>query len=325
MIVPQFWAEARVQEKTRERQVTVRRYGWSDASQEDAQALAESRACEALRKILSGEKIERRESKVPYNGADGMPIREEIVDRHDDTIITRNSYGARCLNTPDVLFADLDFPDGEDLAWTGATFPIAFAMGIAIGLFRDSIQAGLMAMGVLGLTLPWIVGWCYKIYIRATGGYQRRTLQHIEKFSERHPDWHLRIYQTPAGFRVLAMHDTFDPAGEAAARCFREMRSDKVYARMCANQRCFRARVSPKPWRIGISRHLKPSPGVWPIAPEKIPARETWVREYEHRATGYAACHFVKRLGSTRVHPAAEQVAKLHDELSRAASVLPIA
>ena len=49
------------------------------------------------------------------------------------------------------------------------------------------------------------------------------------------------------------------------------------------------------------------------------------MREYEQRATGHAACHFVKRLGSTRVHPAAEQVAKLHDELSRAASALPMA
>ena len=325
MIVPQFWAEARVQEKTRERQVTVRRYGWSDASQEDAQAMAETRAAEALRKILSGEKLDRREPKVPYNGADGMPIREEIVDRHGDTIITRNSYGARCLNTPDVLFADLDFPKGDDPFLACTTFPIALVMGITIGALKGSIQAGLMAMGVLGLTLPWVVACCYKIYIGATGGYQDRTLRRIDAFSERNPGWHLRIYQTPAGFRVLAMHETFDPAGEEAARCFRALGTDRVYAQMCTNQRCFRARVSPKPWRIGISRHLRPSPGVWPIAPERLPLREAWVREYEQRATGHAACHFVKRLGSTRVHPAAEQVAKLHDELSRAASALPMA
>jgi hypothetical protein len=325
MIVPQFWAEARVQEKTRERQVTVRRYGWSDASQEEAQAMADTRAAEVLRRILAGEEIERREPKVPYNGAEGMPIREEIVARHGDMIITRNSYGARCLNTPDVLFADLDFPEEGDPFLTCTAFPIALVMGITIGALKGSIPAALMAVAVLGVTLPLVVAWCYKIYIRATGGYEDRTLRRIDTFSERNPGWHLRVYQTPAGFRVLAMHDTFDPAGEEAERCFRALGTDPVYARMCTNQRCFRARVSPKPWRIGISRHLKPSPGVWPIAPEKIPARETWVRDYEQRATGHAACHFVKRLGSTRVHAAAEQVAKLHDELSRAASALPIA
>jgi hypothetical protein len=323
MIVPQFWAEARVQEKTRERQVTVRRYGWSDASQEDAQAMAEDRAAEALRKILSGEKIERREPKVPYNGADGMPIREEIVSRHGDTIITRNSYGARCLNTPDVLFADLDFPD-EDHPMAVA-FPIAFAIGIAIGLLRGSVQSGLMATGILGLTLPWIFSWCYKVYLRSTGGHERHTLRRIEGFSARNPDWHLRVYQTPAGFRVLAMHDTFDPSGDEAARRFRELGTDKVYVRMCANQRCFRARVSPKPWRIGISAHLRPRPGVWPVAPERLPLREAWVRDYEQRATGHAACRYVTRLGDARVHPAAGQVAILHDELSRAESGLPIA
>jgi len=95
MIVPQFWAEGRVRGRHDGRQVTVRRFGWSDTSQADAQANADDRAAEALRRVLAGERLDRREPKVPYNGADGLPIREEIVARHGDTIITRNSYGAR--------------------------------------------------------------------------------------------------------------------------------------------------------------------------------------------------------------------------------------
>ncbi|MEQ1893799.1 MAG: hypothetical protein ABL998_14750, partial [Planctomycetota bacterium] len=34
--------------------------------------------------------------------AEGVPIREEIVSEHDAAVITRNGYGARCLNTPNV-------------------------------------------------------------------------------------------------------------------------------------------------------------------------------------------------------------------------------
>lgn len=41
MIIPQFWAEHRIQEKRDGRQVTVRRWGWSDTSEADARALAE--------------------------------------------------------------------------------------------------------------------------------------------------------------------------------------------------------------------------------------------------------------------------------------------
>ncbi|HNB89667.1 MAG TPA: hypothetical protein PLP91_04700, partial [Plasticicumulans sp.] len=107
MIVPAYWAEARRQQRKEGRQITVRRYGWSDASQADAQQHAETRAGEALQRLLAGERLDRREPKQPYNGADGLPIREEIVERHGTAVVTRNSYGARCLNVPDVLFADI--------------------------------------------------------------------------------------------------------------------------------------------------------------------------------------------------------------------------
>ena len=110
MLVPKFWAEARVQHRAGRKQVTVRRYGWSDASQQEAQANADARAKEALARILAGEKLHRRDHKIPYNGAEGLPIREEILSTHGDAVITRNSYGAHCLNTPSVLFADIDFP-----------------------------------------------------------------------------------------------------------------------------------------------------------------------------------------------------------------------
>ena len=102
MIVPQFWAESRLQHRKKGKQITLRRFGWSDSSQADAQSNADARVKEALARVLTGEKLPRRDPKIPYNGADGVPIREEIVSRHGETIITRNSYGARCLNTPNV-------------------------------------------------------------------------------------------------------------------------------------------------------------------------------------------------------------------------------
>src|SRR3954471_3589110 len=118
MLIPKFWAEGRVQARTAQKQVTVRRFGWSDESQAAAQAIADARAREALARILSGETLPRRELKRAYNGSEGVPIREEIVASYGDTVLTRNSYGAVCLNTPSVLFADIDFseqPTGEIL------------------------------------------------------------------------------------------------------------------------------------------------------------------------------------------------------------------
>lgn len=48
MIAPSFWAEARGQIRQGKRQISVRRRGWSDTSEADAQAMAEARADEAL-------------------------------------------------------------------------------------------------------------------------------------------------------------------------------------------------------------------------------------------------------------------------------------
>jgi len=325
MIVPQYWAEARLQQRVKNRQVTVRRFGWSDASQQDAQADADARAEEALRRILAGETLLRREPKRAYNGAAGVPIREEILARHGETVITRNAYGAHCLNTPNVLFVDVDFldaPGGWLWLWVAAALVFgAAAAGWALHSWRLGLVVGLFSLLLSGL----IAAALHRLYLRLAGGPERLARRRIAAFSRKHPDWHLRVYRTPAGFRLLAMQRTFDPLEPAVARCFKALGADPLYARMCRNQHCFRARVSPKPWRIGIGSHLKPRPGIWPVDPSKMPERTRWIETYESAAAAYAACRFVEALGSGDTDPAARAVQILHDDLCRAASPAPIA
>src|ERR1051325_3351768 len=131
MLIPKFWAEGRVQGRTPEQQVTVRRFGWSDESQANAQAMADARAHEALARLLRGEKLPRRELKRAYNGSEGGPIREEIGAGYADTRLTRNSYGAVCLNTPNVLFADIDFTDQPSGALVRPVVVVLLAAALA--------------------------------------------------------------------------------------------------------------------------------------------------------------------------------------------------
>jgi hypothetical protein len=325
MIVPQFWAEARIQYRSDKRQITVRRFGWSDASQEDAQANADARAKDAFQRVAAGEKIARREPKVSYNGAEGVPIREEILRRHGNTIITRNLYGAHCLNTPEVLFADVDFDWPTPSRLTCGMILLLVAGACWLGWSRDSFKTGLLS-AILALFLGVLAAqFLHRLRMFAAGGAENRARKRIESFAAAHRDWRLRLYRTPAGFRVLALHRTFDPAEAAVGEFFEALGTDRVYARMCANQRCFRARVSPKPWRIGISRHLRPRPGVWPIKPEQMPMRREWIENYERSAASYSACRFEKEFGTGGVHDSALAVQRLHDELSRAGSGLPMA
>jgi len=331
MIVPAFWAEGRIQARVGGRQITVRRFGWSDDSPLAAQAHADARTRDAFDRIAAGETLERRERRVPYNGADGMPIREEIVERHGDTVVTRNGYGARCLNTPEVLFVDVDFEDvrraARATAARQALLP-ALAAGGAAGWAASSwLAAAVAAAGVFLLVWRLLASAQGRSRAQAgEAGPEAAARQRIARFVAQHPDWHLRLYRTPAGLRVIAMHRTFSPQELAVADCLHALGADKVYARMCRNQNCFRARVSAKPWRIGIGEHLRPRPGVWPVAPQHLAQREAWVARYEAAARGHAACRFVEAVGASgSVDPRARAVQGLHDALSRADSGLPIA
>jgi hypothetical protein len=324
MLIPQFWAESRARHRSRNRQITVRRFGWSDVCAEDAQVMADDRVREALDRLVAGEKLARREPKVPYNGAEGVPIREEIVQRLGPDIVTRNSYGALCLNTPDVLFVDVDSPDGPPLALFLVWFASAFAVtaGLMAVLGPDPWTLIGIVMFVIGVPVCRMI---HAARMRIVGGPEGLMRRRVESFLESRPDWSLRLYRTPAGFRILAMHRTFAPDEPEVAEAFRELGADPQYARMCLNQKCFRARISPKPWRIGVGDHIKPRRGVWPIPAEALAAREEWIARYEEKSRGFAACRFLETLGSLVSASRTSAVCRLHDEAANAVGDLPIA
>jgi hypothetical protein len=330
VIVPQFWAEGRLQERRGNKQITVRRFGWSDSSQEDAQAQADARTREAFERAWRGEKLEKREPKVGYNGAEGVPIREEIVGRHGDCVITRNAYGARCLNTPDVLFVDIDCDlTPRDAASTAAGCLFALCGGIAGFLLGWLLLAKVAAVftalaaafacGLLGSSL-------WRRLKSVPPQEQRRLAQErMRTWISAHPQWRLRAYETPAGYRLLALHRLFDPLEPEVEEVFAALGADPVYREMCLRQRCFRARLTAKPWRAGIKGHLKPRPGVWPVNPARLPDRQRWMEAYDAAAAGFAACRFVEELGEGLSEGKALGVAALHDRVCGALSGRPLA
>ena len=324
MIVPDYWAEAKLKERINGRQVTIKRFGWSNSSEEDALENATARAKEAMLLARQGETVRRADHKVSYNGNEGLPIREEVIARHDDVVITRNIYGALCLNTPDVLFADIDYP-----LEVASTLPVkllllVMGIGFAVGWLTDLMfwigSAGIL----LGFVVLGITTLVQKVKRAKQPTPEALAMEKVKEYLSANADANLRVYKTPLGLRVLFMHKLFDPSSDDTMSILTKLDSDAIYIQMCKNQQCFRARVSPKPWRIGIER-LTPRPGVWPISKDRLPARQHWVEAYTEKAENYAACEFWQQLGSSLTHPKAEKVRQLHDELSQAASQLDIA
>lgn len=317
MIVPKYWSES--VEKTHHdgHKYTIKRFGWSDISELKAKEHANCRLNEALKTLQASGSVRKQDHKVAYNGSEGIPIREEVIANHKDVVISRNSYGALCLNTPDVMFADID------LEYTGASkssLVVFFAMllvTVIASLIAQSWHIYLAGIAAsIGMT-AYIAHLAENKYTNGKQGLKQQALDRFKVFSEQHPNLHLRVYETTMGYRILFMEKTHDPSSEATEKLLKRLNTDSVYIRMCRHQHCFRARVSPKPWRIGVDR-IRPRPGVWPIREEKKKDREKWVIKYNEMSEQYASCRFLMQLGSHSICEKTEHVRKLHDELCQA-------
>lgn len=122
------------------------------------------------------------------------------------------------------------------------------------------------------------------------------------------------------------MHATFSPEDEQLQAFFKALGTDTLYARMCRLQHCFRARLTPKPWRVGLKYRIRPPVAAWSAEQANNPDRLAWIAEYEKKSAGFAACAYLRSFGDTsRVHAKAEHVRELHDRLSHAQDRLPLA
>lgn len=132
-----------------------------------------------------------------------------------------------------------------------------------------------------------------------------------------------RIYRTAAGFRALAPGREFDPAGREAQDLMKATGTDPWFVKLCLAQKSFRARLTPKPWRI----ELKSPPGEYPRDDADAAARfGEWLAEYEEASKGYATCRFLEIAGKGGLLGADDHdLVELHDRMARATEPLPLA
>ncbi len=339
MFIPRYWSEASHREQLPERkQVTVRRFGWSSTSQEDADVHARQRVEEALGVLRDGgpealRDFTRRERKVAYAGSDGLPIREEIVREwpEADVVLTRNSYGSVCLNTTRAMFVDVDRAESH----AGCFGCVGGLVGLLLGFVGAPLLFGVSGFGAVLLAA--ILGAIAFAWIGTTVGRIRESrdprardllgwaVDRARAWCDEHPDWRVVAYETPAGARLLPVHAPFDAGDEKTFEFMSFVKADPLYQRMCTLQKCFRARVSPKPWRAGVKDRFRAG-GTWPVRePYKLAARAAWVRAYDDVAGAYASCRLVDEVGRGRTDASVEEIRRLHDEMCRAEQDLPLA
>ncbi|MBL8232285.1 MAG: hypothetical protein JNL98_27565 [Bryobacterales bacterium] len=254
-------------------------WGWSDQSFEHALSVASARLDSVLRKVDARGEL----PKYPYGSE--HPLREEILDTipRDGTgepqaVLTRNSYGSVVLNAARVLFADLDSPEPpQDVA------------GSASGAFWKRLFDGREAAPAPPKT--------------------DACVARVEAFCRSNPQLAVRLYRTFAGYRAVILNRTYDPQDSAVSRMLKDLGSDPLYIKLCEGQQCFRARLTPKPWRCG-----EVPPGVtYPYSERAKRRLGDWLKVYERACAKYGVCELVRDFGPRQVEPEVERVLAVHD------------
>ncbi len=119
-------------------------------------------------------------------------------------------------------------------------------------------------------------------------------------------DLGFRLYKTAAGFRLAVEGRRLEPGGKRANALMRIFNADHLYANLCVSQKCYRARLTPKPSRMKMKRY---------------DGSPSWIEEYDSRRQDYAVCRFICAKGIRIDSPAIT----LHDEKTMCGSGLSLA
>lgn len=261
--------------------------GWSDESIGAARICAQEIARRVAQRLMA------RPGDAPRYPYGDRPLPEPILSEFRDGaslfgVITRNGYGSVVMNTDQMMFVDIDRQDTTSV-------PRADLQSLFSGLFGKPAPSAAKPVDTV------------------TEG--------IRKVLER---WRLsaRVYRTAGGYRVLIVNRRFTATSPEAEALMREFGADPLYVRLCRMQESFRARLTPKPWRLGFRQPPVEYPFETPVHQARF---NEWEREYESKTAGHATCAYQNSFGTDQVLPEFDPLIRFHDETSKAASSLPLA
>lgn len=276
--------------------------GSSDLSVEDARRDARER----LDRLVAAGGPQRGRRADEYYPDRRLPeeLLQEIPGPGGELIavITRNRYGAAVLNTDAVLISDVDLPAGPAPADRPGGL-VARLFGRSRGqrpAAEDPDEYGLPGSG-------------------PRGEDHQRILARIGDFCVHHPELGVRTYRTRNGFRLLLTGTGARPGSDRARELMDGLRSDRLYMTLCRVHDSYRARLTPKPWRIGVRR--PPGGGPWSADAERY---RRWVEAYEAASQEVAVCRLIGTAGPAP-DGTEQQLIDLHDRAVKADSGLRLA
>ena len=291
-------------------------------------------------------------------------------------IVTRNSYGAQVANVDNIAIIDVDNKDLLGHLYPEHYCPNGFMPAIPTYQSKPSSKLKIWlfilvfiliasVIAWLGLSWLWLLAVMFGVtaylWQQASARDKTRAQKYaddaasllpymtdlIKKRIANHPTECFRLYQTPAGFRVIATHDVVSPSDNVVEEWFAYFHADTNYVRLCQVQQCFRARITAKPWRMSEVENNKlakdiPAKDFWfdfedteversiEQRQDALEARKQWIVDYDRISQSYRACHYVESFSGREASHQLESVTikafvDWHDRACRVHKALPVA
>jgi len=151
-----------------------------------------------------------------------------------------------------------------------------------------------------------------RIFGRATPQLEAMP-DRLRAWQAERPAHALRLYQTAAGYRVIFVEAQHGPLDDQRDVLLRSLETDRVYINLCRRQGCYRARLTPKPWRCGL--HVPSARFPFHDARHERVQRQ-WEQQYAERSKQYATCRLLATIGGDATDPVVQRIVQFHDRFS---------
>lgn len=154
------------------------------------------------------------------------------------------------------------------------------------------------------------------VWLRVANRLGRRArdkgffLERMRAFQAEHAHLAFCVYETRAGLRFIVTNRELSPDAPEVELLFQSLKVDRLYTRLCRSQRCFRARLTPKPWRIGLPRPKARFPFRSELEQKSF---NFWLAQYVAKSRNACAARRLERIGETTMPAAVRRVVELHD------------
>ncbi len=155
--------------------------------------------------------------------------------------------------------------------------------------------------------VPGILDWLLKPRIPK----KQLLLQKIEQTMNKPKYAHhgFRLYETAKGYRLMVSNMGYEARSSESKALMKNFGADYIYEWLCISQNCYRARLTPKPFRI----KQKALRVIFPNRTEQQQKEhEAWFAEYENLSRGYSTCRLVKQMGPLTTN----RVIEYHDRMT---------